>query len=51
METQLRLLDTPKDWHLDPETREVGRKGLEAARAALAAARAARHTPGDQQAA
>jgi hypothetical protein len=39
---QLRLLE-PSDgrWRLDQETREVGRRGLEQARLALAAARAA----------
>jgi hypothetical protein len=39
---QLRLLE-PSDgrWRIDQETREVGRRGLEQARSALAAARAA----------
>ena len=39
---QLRLLEPPHQrWRLDPETREVGRRGLEEARKALASARAA----------
>jgi hypothetical protein len=45
MTTQLRLIidDRPADWRLDEETREVGRRGLAEARAALqeAARRAA----------
>lgn len=40
MARQLQLLEQEPEWHLDAETRAVGRKGLEAARAALAAARA-----------
>jgi hypothetical protein len=36
---QLLLLEAPDDrWRLDPQTREVGRKGLEQARRALAEA-------------
>jgi hypothetical protein len=36
MNTQLVLIDERKtDWRLDPKTREIGRKGLEQARAAL----------------
>ena len=39
---QLVLLEPPDGrWRLDPETREVGRRGLERARQALAEARAA----------
>jgi len=39
---QLVLLEPPVErWRLDPETREVGRRGLEQARQALAEARAA----------
>lgn len=38
MERQLTLIDTPPDWRLDERTREVGRRGIAAARAALAAA-------------
>ena len=38
MARQLALLDTPPEWHIDDQTREVGRKGLAQARAALAAA-------------
>jgi hypothetical protein len=37
---QLLLLEPPDErWRLDPETREVGRRGLEQARRALADAR------------
>jgi hypothetical protein len=44
VETQLVLIETePSDWRLDEHTREVGRKGIESARAALAAAHRARH--------
>jgi hypothetical protein len=39
MESQLRLLettpDTRDDWRLDESTREVGRRGIDLARAAL----------------
>jgi hypothetical protein len=38
MARQLALLDTPPEWQIDDQTREVGRKGLAQARAALAAA-------------
>jgi hypothetical protein len=39
---QLLLLEPPDErWRLDPETRELGRRGLEQARRALAEARAA----------
>jgi hypothetical protein len=39
---QLLLLEAPDErWRLDPETREVGRRGLERARQALADARSA----------
>ena len=38
MARQLALLDTPPEWHIDDQTREVGREGLARARAALAAA-------------
>jgi len=39
---QLVLLEAAAErWRLDPETREVGRRGLEQAREALAEARAA----------
>lgn len=43
MNTQLRLLDggAHRDWELDERTREVGRRGVAAARTALARA----HTP------
>ncbi len=38
---QLRLLDTERhpEWCLDESTREVGRRGIRAARAALASSR------------
>jgi len=39
MTRQLTLLDTDPVWTLDPATREVGRRGIARARAALAAAR------------
>ena len=39
MARQLQLLEQAPEWRLDDETRAVGRKGLAAARAALAAAR------------
>ena len=39
MARQLQLLDQAPDWRLDDETRDVGRQGVAAARAALAAAR------------
>lgn len=39
MARQLQLLEQAPDWRLDDTTRAVGRKGLAAARAALATAR------------
>jgi hypothetical protein len=44
---QLRLLEATDrpDWRLDDTTREVGRRGIAAARAALRSAR--RHDDGD----
>ena len=42
MAGQLSLLDTPRAWRLSESTREVGRRGIAEARAALEAARAAR---------
>jgi hypothetical protein len=42
MAGQLSLLDTPRVWRLSESTREVGRRGIADARAALEAARAAR---------
>jgi hypothetical protein len=39
MERQLTLLDPQPTWRLDEATREAGRRGIEAARAALRAAR------------
>lgn len=43
MARQLTLLDTPPAWQIDDTTREVGRRGIAAARASLRAAIAARH--------
>jgi len=45
MARQLSLLDTPPSWRIDPATREVGRRGVAAARASLQAALAAHHAP------
>jgi hypothetical protein len=39
MARQLSLIDTPKDWRLTDETKEIARRGLAEARAALAAGR------------
>lgn len=39
---QLRLINTTNRWQIDEHTREVGRRGLAEARAALAAATARR---------
>jgi hypothetical protein len=39
MARQLQLLEQAPDWRLDDATRDAGRKGVAAARAALAAAR------------
>lgn len=38
MARQLTLLDTPPAWRIDEATREVGRRGVAAARASLQAA-------------
>jgi hypothetical protein len=38
---QLKLLEAPVLWRLDERTREMGRKGVQDARRALAEARAA----------
>jgi hypothetical protein len=35
MERQLALLETEADWRLDDHTCEIGRKGIESARASL----------------
>ena len=40
MSNQLTLIEFPPGWQLDERTREVGRRGLAAARAALSAAKA-----------
>lgn len=42
MARQLTLIPASKDWQLDTETKETGRRGIAAARAALAA-----HRPDD----
>ena len=39
MARQLTLLDPSKSWQLDDRTREIGRRGVASARAALAAHR------------
>ncbi len=38
MPRQLTLIETSPDWRLDDRTREIGRRGVARARAALAAA-------------
>lgn len=43
MARQLTLIETPGTWRLDEQTREVGRRGIAAARAELAAHRPADH--------
>jgi hypothetical protein len=45
MARQLTLIDTTTPWRLDDQTREVGRRGLAEARAALAAHRPATSRP------
>jgi hypothetical protein len=42
MTRQLTLIPARKTWQLDSQTREIGRRGVASARAALAA-----HKPGD----
>ena len=44
---QLTLLDTPPDWRIDEHMREIGRRGVESARAALREALAARRAERD----
>jgi hypothetical protein len=44
MARQLQLLEQAPEWHLDDDTRAVGRRGVAAAREALAAAREAMAT-------
>lgn len=39
MARQLTLIPATKDWQLDSDTKETGRRGIAAARAALAAHR------------
>lgn len=45
MARQLTLLEIPSSWRLDDTTREVGRRGIAAARASLQAAVAAARPP------
>ena len=35
MEQQIALLEAPPDWRIDERTKEIGRRGLAQARAAL----------------
>jgi hypothetical protein len=42
MERQLTLIDPQRTWRLDERTRQIGRRGVAEARAALAA-----HRPGE----
>lgn len=37
---QLQLIETPSNWRLDDETKEIGREGLAQARSILRATRA-----------
>ena len=39
MARQLSLIETPQEWRLSAETKEIARRGLAEARAALAAGR------------
>ncbi len=45
MKQQLTLMDAPPDWRIDERTKEIGRRGLALARAALH-----RHSPAVQPA-
>ncbi|MDE0236482.1 MAG: hypothetical protein OXN95_04570 [bacterium] len=45
MKQQLTLLEAPPDWRIDERTKEIGRRGLAQARAALQ-----RHSPAVQPA-
>lgn len=47
MPRQLTLIETPPDWRLDDRTREIGRRGVARARAALAAAHGGATPPPD----
>jgi hypothetical protein len=49
MERQLVLLETPVDWRLDERTREIGRRGVASARAALRSTRTDGDDPDDGQ--
>lgn len=51
MERQLTLIDPQRTWRLDERTRQIGRRGVAEARAALAAHRPAEtggRTTGDR---
>jgi hypothetical protein len=43
MKQQLTLLEAPPDWRIDERTKEIGRRGLAQARAALQS-----HSPATQ---
>ncbi len=45
MKQQLALLEAPPDWRIDERTKEIGRRGLAQARAALQARSAAQPAP------
>jgi hypothetical protein len=44
MERQLVLIEVEEEWRLDEPTREIGRSGVEQARAALSEARRLAHS-------
>ena len=46
VQAQLLLLPTDTTWRLDPSTRRIGREGIAAARAALAASAATNESHG-----
>lgn len=48
--TQLALLETPGEWRLDRETRELGRKGVAEARRALQLAASGRRADSERAA-
>ncbi len=48
MARQLVLIETIPEWRIDERTREIGRRGIAQARAALAASRPAPDDPGTQ---
>jgi hypothetical protein len=51
MENQLQLIEVPVDWHLDAETREIGRLGITKAREALEQAHRDARSTADRRAA